>query len=70
MCGTTWGCMGRTIGTTFRTFDKENGMDLKDIWQRKWDKFKEHVWENIWELWEKHREYGLQYCEDMGEKNP
>jgi hypothetical protein len=42
---------------------KKMGMNSKDIWQRKWDKFKEHVWE-------KHREYGLQYCEDMGEKNP
>jgi hypothetical protein len=33
------------MGTTLGTFDKENGMNLKDIWQRKWDKFKEHVWE-------------------------
>jgi hypothetical protein len=40
------------MGTTLGTFDKENGMNLKDIWQRKWDKFKEHVWENLWELWE------------------
>jgi hypothetical protein len=28
------------MGTTLGTFDKENGMNLKDIWQRKSDKFK------------------------------
>jgi hypothetical protein len=62
--------MGTAMGTTLGTFDKENGMNLQNIWPRKWDKFKEHLWENIWELWEQHKVYVQHYCEDVREQNP